>query len=56
MKSTSMRTDTKPLKRYRKQNKTKESSLDPKDFNRETSDMNGNMFQTIHESKDAMQY
>ena len=44
------------FKMYRKSNKATESSLDPKDFNGETSDMNNNMFQPIHESKNATHY
>ena len=32
------------------------NSLDPKDFAGETGDMNGHLFQSIEESKDATQY
>ena len=43
-------------KRYRRNNKTTTMSLDPKKIAGETTNMNGHLFQSIDESKDATQY
>ena len=45
-------------RRFFKKNKrnNRMNQLDSKNFSGETQDMNGNLFQTIEESKDATQY
>ena len=48
--------EKKPIRKFRKSGKYGSASLDPKNFSGETTDMNGHLFQTIDESKDATQY
>ena len=50
------RFSTTTFKKNRKTNRIGSISLDPKNFSGETTDMNGHLFQTIDESKDATQY
>ena len=48
--------EKKLFRKFRKSGIHDSTSLDPKNFLGETTDMNGHLFQTINESKDAIQY